>query len=114
MPLTVFVTPSPHPFPTRAPLPLLQAFLYTSLATAYFMINTLMPLVRPENYRAAHSSTGNLPGGVGRMAAAHKNYFVLAAGGLQFLVIWWLSRAIGAVGALPTAVTVAAKSVAGA
>lgn len=102
-----------YPPPPLLPTPHVQSFLYTSLATGYFMINTLMPLVRPENYRAAHSG-GALPGGGGRLAAAQKNYFVLAAGALQFLVIWWLSRAIGAVGALPASAAAAVAAAKGA
>lgn len=65
----------------------LQCLCYTGLATAYFMVNTLMPVVRPENFRAAH--VAQLPGG-GKAATAQKNYFVLAAGALQILLLSWL------------------------
>jgi hypothetical protein len=78
--------PAPAPSPTRPA----QSLAYTSAALGYFMVNTLMPVVRPENYRAAH--VPQLPGGGAgsRLAEAQKNYFVLAAGGAQFLLLWWL------------------------
>ena len=65
-----------------------QSLVYTSTAIAFFMVNTLMPVVRPEHFRAGH--VPHLPGGGGRAAAAQKNYFVLAVGALQFLLLWWL------------------------
>lgn len=81
------LTPPPTPSHTHARA---QSLLYTASALGYFMVNTLMPVVRPENYRAAH--VPQLPGGGAgsRLAEAQKNYFVLAAGGAQFLLLWWL------------------------
>ena len=78
------------PFPTTPPTLCPRTFAYTSTATAFFIVNTLMPVVRPENFRAAHAGS-QLPGGGGRAAAAQKNYFVLFAGALQFALLWWLS-----------------------
>ena len=67
------------------------AAVATAVATAFFMVNTLMPVVRPENFRAAHGGGSQLPGGSSRAAAAQKNYFVLFAGALQFALLWYLS-----------------------
>jgi hypothetical protein len=62
--------------------PGLQALLYTGMATAFFVINTLNPVVRPEVYHGG--SVG------GRASGSQKNYFVIGAGALQLLMMWWL------------------------
>ena len=65
--------------------------LYTGCALAYFVVNTLMPVVRPEAYHAAGVAGSQLPGHAGApVSAAQKNYFVLMAAGLQIVLMAWL------------------------
>jgi hypothetical protein len=61
-------------------------FCYTSFATAYFVANTLMPVIRPEEYQA--SST--LHHTSGQTSVTQRNYLVLGAAILQFVMMWFL------------------------
>ena len=69
-------------------------FLYTAGAIAFFIVNTLMPVVRPEAYHAAGVAGSQLPGRIagGVAASTQKNYFVILAAGLQFVLMFWLGH----------------------
>jgi hypothetical protein len=66
---------------------LLQALLYTGLSMAYFVYCSLSPLVH---------ANGELAGGGSGAASSHQKYFVLGAGALQLVVMWWLGLALEA------------------
>ena len=76
--------------PTRS-----QSLLYTATALAFFMINTLMPVVKPEAYHAVALAGSQLPSrtGAAASASAPKHYLVLAAAGMQYAIMWWLGHA---------------------
>jgi hypothetical protein len=59
------------------------------------MVNTLMPVVKPEAYHGVHVAGSQLPGrsaGASSGGSAGKHYFVLAAAGLQYLLMWFLGH----------------------
>lgn len=60
--------------------------LYTASAMAFFMFNTLTPVVRPELY-----SGGGRPASSG--SGAQKNYLVIGAAFMQIVLMWWLGAA---------------------
>lgn len=77
---------APLPIPRALPLlplpPLLQALLYTGLAMAYFVVQSLTPQVRSPG---AEQLAGGGGGG-----APPRRPVVLAAGALQLLFMWWI------------------------
>ena len=96
-------TPPPCRSVTHAILPThpsrhaaLQALLYTATALAYFLVNTLMPVVKPEAYHAAGVAGSQLPsrggGGGGGGSSTQKHYVVLIAAGAQYALMWWLGH----------------------
>ena len=57
------------------------------------MINTLMPVVKPEAYHAVALAGSQLPSRSNAAASAPKHWFVLAAAGAQYALMWWLGHA---------------------
>jgi len=64
------------------------ALLYTGIAAAFFLINTLMPVVRPETYTGGPSGAASPPS---RSVVSQRNYFVVLAGLMQLFLMWFLS-----------------------
>lgn len=62
-----------------------QALLYTGVAMAYFVVNSLMPLIR---------AAGELAGGAA--ASQSRSPIVLAVGAAQLLFMWWIGLALEA------------------
>jgi hypothetical protein len=72
---------------------------YTGAAAAYFLINTLNPLVDPSRYSAAGGGAsgggGPLAGGTGAPSMAvrmQRTYVVIGAGAMQLVLMWWLGQ----------------------
>lgn len=81
--------------------PYYVALLYTGCACAYFLINTLSPVVDPARYAAGAGGSGGSsgplaagPGGnfqtLSTAQRIQRNYLVIGAGALQILMMWWL------------------------
>lgn len=62
---------------------------YTTGATFWFAMNSLMPMLRPD--LAAGRGRGGGGDELTRAAVAQRNYLAIAAALVQCLVLWWLT-----------------------
>lgn len=73
--------------------------LYAMAATAFFIVNTLNPVVKPSKnpyLASAHENPQQIPGGYGGMqqgggAEKTKAYVLVGIGALQLCTVYWLA-----------------------